>query len=142
MLRLLPYWSFLMVAPLLGIAGCSHAPALPKGYPATGTVAYEGGQPMKGGSIQFNSDADPLLRVVGQVDDNGAFRLRTIKDAEADGAPEGEYQVIVQPAPPAHAPGDVRAAQKGSVAPIPLEKTYKVEAKANTFKIVLPIGPP
>ena len=95
---------------------------------------------MQGGSIQFNSDADPLLRVVGQIDVNGVFELHTIKDAEARGAPVGEYQVIVTPPRPAHARSDAVAAQK-SERPITLERMYKVEAKENTFRIELP-GPP
>lgn len=141
MRRQFPSWSILILAPVLGTAGCSNAPALPKGYPAKGTVVYQGGQPMKGGAILFNNAGDPLLRVLGEIDENGAFKLRTIKDAEADGAPEGEYQVVVHLPRPVHAPGDVLAAHKGAD-PITLEETYKVEAKENTFKIVLPIGPP
>jgi len=139
MLRSFPSWSLLMLALLLGGAGCGSAPALPKGYPARGTVVYAGGQPMKGGSIQFECATDPLLHAVGEIDEKGAFSLRTVKDAVADGAPEGDYQVIVRPAPPAS--GDVLAAHKG-VRPITLEETYKVEAKDNTFKIVLPIAAP
>jgi hypothetical protein len=130
-----------MLALSLGAAGCSRGPALPKGYPATGTVVYQGGQPMKGGTIQFNNATDPLLRVVGQVDGNGAFRLRTIKDAEGDGAPEGEYEVVIHPLPPAHKPGDKVAAHKMPDR-ITLEETYNVEAKENTFKIVLPVASP
>src|SRR5271156_4407638 len=123
--RLNQHWWLLMLAVSLGAAGCGHGPALPKTYPAKGTVVYQGGQPMKGGSIQFNSDADPLLRVVGQIDVKGAFELHTIKDAQAHGAPEGEYQVIVTPPRPDHAPGDAVAAQK-SERPITLEQTYRV----------------
>ena len=78
--------------------------------------------------------------MVGQIDERGAFKLRTIKDAQEDGAPPGEYQVVVTPAPP-NAHGDALLAQKGA-APIVLEKSCVVEAKENTFKIELPVPPP
>lgn len=141
MCRLDERWFLGMLALLFGAAGCSPAPTLPKSFPARGTVVYKGGQPVKGGTIEFKSDADPLLRVVGQIDDHGAFRLTTIKDAQTDGAPEGEYTVIVTPPRPAHAPGDMAAAHR-PITPIALEQTYKVEAKENTFKIELPMPPP
>lgn len=126
--------ALIAIAP--GAVGCGHAPALPKGYPAEGTVAYQGGVPLKGGMIEFKSDADPLLRVVGQVDERGEFKLRTIKDAEADGAPPGEYQVVVTPE---RAGGRGLASQKGPTS-IVLEKKVTVEEKANRFRIELP-GP-
>ncbi|HZZ79213.1 MAG TPA: hypothetical protein VFE62_11880 [Gemmataceae bacterium] len=117
--------------------GCSNAPPLPKTFPVTGTVAYQDGKPLNGGSIQLKSASDPLLRVVGDIQSDGSFKLKTIKDAIADGAPEGEYQVIITLPRPGHDPNDPAAAQKRQE-PITLEKAYKIEAKPNTLKIELP----
>ena len=134
-------WHALVLAALLGAAGCS-GPGLPKTYSARGTVVYQGGQPMKGGTILFSSAGDPHLRVVAEVKDDGAFTLHTVKDnAQGAGAPAGEYQVTVQPPRPPHDPADLAAAKR----PIPavtLPDTYKIEPKENTLKIELPVPPP
>jgi hypothetical protein len=129
-------FGWLVGAAFLVTAGCNNTPALPKTFPVTGTVAYQGGQLMKGGSIQLKSAADPDLRVVGAIKDDGTFTLRTIKDsATGAGVPDGEYSVIVQP--PAIA--DTRGGVQGKGAePISLTEKIKVEAKANTLNIVVP----
>ena len=120
-----------------GVAGCKQS-TLPKTYSAKGAIIYPGGQPLEGGSVQFTSSSDPLLHVLAAVKNDGTFTLHTVKDEEqADGAPAGEYAVIVQPAPPPHDPKDVVAAQQ-TAPPISLPGTYKVEPKENTFKIELP----
>jgi hypothetical protein len=125
----------------LGAAGCGKS-TLPKTYPVAGSVVYQGGQPMKGGFIQFNSDADPLLRVMGDIKPDGTFALRTVKENEqAAGAPRGEYQVVVTPPRPAYAPGDVAAAQK-SVPPITLPRAYQIDRQETALKIELPEAPP
>ncbi len=125
---------------LVPAAGCG-GPALPRTYPVSGTVVYKNGQPMKGGSVQFETTADPLLRVVGDIGDDGTFRLRTLKDnARADGAPEGEYRVFVQPPLVNDPRGGLKVAHKG-VPAIVLPQTYRVEAKENTLKIELPAAP-
>lgn len=126
------------VALVIAVAGCSGGTPLPKMYPVTGRVETKAGKPMKGGSIQFNLASDPLLRVVGEIQDDGAFTLRTVKDnSTGPGAPEGEYQVVVTPALVMVAQGDLKIAHKG-VDAIPLAQTFKIEAKENTLKIVLP----
>jgi hypothetical protein len=127
--------------PVLVLAtffGCTPAPPpLPKTYPVSGTV-IQNGKPMKGGSIHFNSTTDPLLRVQGEIKDDGTFTLNTVKDnATGVGAPEGEYQVTVQPSLANESGGGVDFAHKG-VPPIRLPKTFKVEARENTFKIEAP----
>ena len=130
----------LLLCTLALVPACSNAPALPKGYPVTGTV-YQGGQPLKGGSVQLKSAGDPLLRVVGDIHADGSFKLKTIKDAIGDGAPEGEYQVVIMLPRPKFDPSDPASAQK-THEPIVLEKLCKIEAKANTLKIELPMPTP
>ena len=119
---------------LLFAAGCSSSAGLPKTYPANGTVVYKGGQPMKGGSVQFTSTQDPGLQVIGAIGDDGTFALTTIRDrARADGAPEGEYRVTVLP--------PLQGEHKG-LPPIMLPQTYKVGTTDNQFKIQLNVPPP
>jgi hypothetical protein len=129
-----------LLAPLLA-AGCNSS-GLPPTYPVTGTVVYKGGQPMKGGSIQLAPVQESPLRVLGEIAEDGTFSLATLKDnARASGAPEGEYRVFVQPPLRFDPRGGLQEAHRG-VPAIQLPKTFKVEAKGNTFKIELPEGPP
>jgi hypothetical protein len=119
----------------LVVAGCgSPGPTLPQTYPAGGSVVYKGGTPMRGGSIQLTTSADPLLRILGEIQPDGTFTLNTLKDkAKAAGAPEGEYQVIVLP--------PLQGEHRG-VPPINLPRPYKVEPRENRFKIELNVPPP
>jgi hypothetical protein len=117
--------------------GCNGPPPLPKTYPAGGTV-LKGKEPMKAGSIQFVNKDDPLLLIIGDIGTDGTFKLRTVKDTQtADGAPEGEYDVTVQPPAVEDSRGGIEGAHK-HVPPIPLGKKYKVEPRDNSFKIELP----
>jgi hypothetical protein len=127
---------------LLFAAGCAGGAALPKTYPAVGTVVYKGGQPMTGGTVQFNSDTDPLLRVVGTIEKDGQFKLATTRDdAKADGAPEGVYRVFVIPPAVSDARDKVPEGHKGAL-PIVLPDPYRIGPRENTIKIELPTGPP
>jgi hypothetical protein len=130
----------LVVASL--VAGCNAA-GLPKTYPVTGSVVYKGGQPLKGGMVQFTPVGDSPLRVVGPIQEDGRFTLATQKDnAKADGAPEGDYRVTVILPLQADPRGGLSDPHRG-VPPIVLPKTYKVEAKDdNELKIELPQPPP
>jgi hypothetical protein len=125
---------------LLGIS-CTSGSGLPTTYPAGGKVITKEGKPLNGGSIEFTTATDPLLRVIGTIGGDGTFTLTTIKDnARADGAPPGEYRVRVQPPPVNDPRGGVAAAHKG-VPPITLPTLYRLEAKANPdIKIALPAG--
>jgi hypothetical protein len=127
-------------------AGCASGPPLPKTYPASGKVVYKGGQPMTGGSIQFNSTnstSDQLLQVIGEIQVDGTFRLRTLKDnARADGAPQGDFQVVVLPPMVSEPPGGGAPRGHRAPQPIPLPKVLKVEARENSFAIELPAAPP
>jgi hypothetical protein len=124
-----------VIALILLAAGC-HA-SVPRTYPAKGSVRYRGGQPMKGGSVQFNSLTDPALRVVGRLRDDGTFTLETSRDGDKRaGAPAGEYEVTVFP--------PLSGEHKGA-APIVLPTLYRVEAEGkNEFAIELnePAPPP
>jgi hypothetical protein len=123
---------------LLFLAGCTNGVVLPKTYPATGSVVYKGGKPMAGGSIQLTSGDDPLLRVFGAIESDGRFTLSTVKDnARVDGAPAGQFQVIVTP-PLATDPRSGLNVPHQSVMPITLPKQVQIEPAENTLKIEVP----
>jgi hypothetical protein len=103
------------------LGGCKSS-KLPKTFPASGSVAWKGGQPLKGGSIQFRSETKPDLRVVGKIQDDGTFTLNTISDREkTGGAPEGQFEVSVIPplegehkgVPPISVPGKFKIVPGG-----------------------------
>ena len=70
-------------------AGCSSRVAT---YPVSGSVKFEDGRPVRVGFIEFR---DPKSGVTsrGKLNDAGAFQLGTFSDA--DGAPAGDYQIII-----------------------------------------------
>jgi hypothetical protein len=122
-----------LLAVALAAGGCRPS-GMPRTYPAGGKVVYAGGRPVKGGSIQLTSAADPSLRVVGTIGEDGRFTLSTVKDKDtAAGAPEGEYQVIVFPP----LTGDHKGAP-----PMPVSRPCKVEARDNDLQIELNAPPP
>lgn len=131
----------LVVLVLLPIAliGCSRS-ALPKTYPASGSVVYPDGKPIKGGgSIQLRSADDPALRISGEIRPNGSFVLGTVKDNEhAPGAPQGEFEVVVQPALAV----DPRGADLGAhrmAEPIILPNKQRIQPGENQMKIEVPM---
>jgi hypothetical protein len=133
---------FLLLTALLCALGCSSGgPPLPKTYPAAGIVVFKSGKPMTGGSLELTTTEDTLLRVVGTIDSDGHFTLSTRKDnSRADGAPAGEYRVMVQPPLVTDARGGIDAAHKG-VPAITLPAPLRLDAKENTnLRIELP-GP-
>ena len=91
---------------------------------------------MTGGSIVFLSTAEASAGVVAEIQADGSFNLRTIKDNEqAAGAPAGEYHVIIRP--PLLPGADLMDAHRG-MPEIKLQRTYRVEAKENTFRLEVP----
>lgn len=79
----------LFAVALLFTAGCQEGIAL---YPAEGLVQFENGKPVRNATIELISkDKGPGPR--GRVDREGKFQLSTFKPD--DGAPVGEYQVVV-----------------------------------------------
>lgn len=77
-------------------AGCDDG--RPPLYPVHGTVRFATGDPVRNAAIELVPDsASPSPR--GRIDSEGSFRLGTY--AADDGAPAGEYRVVVvQPVPP------------------------------------------
>jgi hypothetical protein len=78
------------------ILGCGKSGRLAT-YKTTGRVAYEGGAPLKGGSIMFEAIDHPVM-ARAMIGDDGSFELGTY--AVGDGAVAGKHRVAISPAIP------------------------------------------
>jgi hypothetical protein len=111
-------------------AGCGPRGSVPTTYKVTGSAMYAGGGPVTGGAVQFHHLTDTSFSVSGDVRDDGKFTLFTVKGSDrVSGAPEGEYQVTIQPP---------IGADHRPVPAISLPATYRVEPKDNHFALEVP----
>jgi hypothetical protein len=98
------------------LCGCSSRVAT---YPVAGTVKFDDGQPVRIGVVEFRCPQTGLS-ARAKLDDAGEFSLGTF--ATADGAPTGEYEIIIVQyfnAPPAghvHSHSDHNADDHGNPA--------------------------
>jgi hypothetical protein len=107
---------------LMGVAGCGSG--MPPTFPVKGRVVFKQGKPVTDGRIQFQSAADPQIKALGDIDNDGSFLLTTYVGAKkVQGAPEGSYNVVVE----LERPTEVVA----------LPSTYTVEPRENDFTIVI-----
>jgi hypothetical protein len=112
--------------------GCSSGgkrdETMPSTFPVSGTLTTEKGEAYKGGSVQFKSEKDPDLTVVGDVGEDGTFKLHTIKgSSKADGAPPGSYEVMINP--------PIGADQKMPFTSFTAPKKYEVQPKETKLEI-------
>ena len=91
--------------------GCADDGRLPT-YPVTGTVQFEDGSPLSGGSIICISDgkAGPTLSARGQISEDGTFVLGTYE--QEDGAIAGIHTVAIDPPLPANYDADAGPAPR------------------------------
>ncbi|GAA4435681.1 carboxypeptidase-like regulatory domain-containing protein [Bremerella cremea] len=75
---------------MLGLVGCSGSNGATE--QVTGTVTFEDGTPIKGGTIVFAS-LDENSSSIGYIKEDGTYELGTF--SETDGAPKGRYEVTV-----------------------------------------------
>ena len=80
--------AFLLVTAA-AVCGCSRRVAT---YPVSGTVRFEDHQPVRVGVIEFRCP-ETGVTARAKLDDTGTFQLGTF--ALADGAPAGNYRVVV-----------------------------------------------
>jgi len=73
------------------ILGCGDTTGLPKRYPVSGTVTYQG-KPVEKGSINFIATAADGRSAAGEIQ-NGEYSLTTAEPG--DGAIPGKYKVTV-----------------------------------------------
>jgi hypothetical protein len=76
-------------AALLAASGCGGKYTT---HPVSGRVTDADGAPVAGVMLIWESRA-PLISVVAQTDADGRYQLGTL--AEADGAPAGEYRIVL-----------------------------------------------
>lgn len=126
-LRTVRRFSFVLCGLLL--VGCSsNKDAMPKVYSVKGTVVTTKGEPYQGGSLQFRPDSKEDITVVGQIEKDGTFHLRTIKGSTgADGAPPGTYEVTIS-APQGQD-------QKTAFNPFVVPKKFQIEPKDTELEI-------
>lgn len=111
-----PCWTWLTTLLAVLLCGCSDG--RPPLYPVSGTVAFESGDPVRNASIEFVPDS-PAPSPRGRIDAQGRFSLGTYETN--DGAPAGEYRVVVvQALPPGaaakiHTLGEEHADHVGNI---------------------------
>lgn len=107
--------------------GCGGGPEMPRTYAVLGKVTYKGGEPVSGGSVLFQSEADTTVTTSGEIQPDGTFVLRTIKGkGRAEGAVAGPHRVIVA------LPSPDQSAES-----VYLPKPCTVEARDNHFNLVI-----
>lgn len=107
-----------MLATMFAIlmVGCSDG--RPTRYPVSGTVTFESGAPVRNASIEF-VPSQPAPSPRSRIDAEGRFSLGTYETT--DGAPVGDYRVVVvQALPPGAATkintlGEEHAGHAGNV---------------------------
>jgi hypothetical protein len=90
----------LSILLLGGVPGCSKSKAEgPKLYSVKGKIVFKNGEPLKGGTVQFQSLAGSSLTTMGEIKKDGSFALYTLVEnkTKSAGAPEGQHRVIVIP---------------------------------------------
>jgi hypothetical protein len=110
--------------------GCSSpSKELPKTYDVTGKVVFKNGQPLSGGTIQFQPTTDSGLTTTGRIQPDGGFSLNTlVGETKLPGAAAGKYRVTVIPPM-----GADQAAQ-----PISIPEAYTVKPQDdNHFQITI-----
>jgi hypothetical protein len=98
--RLIPWLAGLALAA----AGCAKGPPagapLAQPYPVSGTVAFPGNQPLRGGIVTFTPaeiKAGGKIRYegAGQVDAQGRYKVGL--NGDGAGVPAGDYKVTIKP---------------------------------------------
>ena len=107
---------------LIVCAGCGDG--RPPLFPVRGAVVFSSGEPVRQATIEFVPEA-PGPSPRGKTDANGQFKLGTYESM--DGAPAGEYRVVVVQVIPPRAVENVRklgeehAAHGGSIPVVSLK---------------------
>jgi len=124
-----PAWVLPMAVLLM--AGCG--PQIPPCYPIKGNVVWRGGKNFTAGSITFQSKTDQEIVAIGTIEKDGSFTVSTKMFGESkDGAPEGEYTVMVED-PSKNVAPDGQMQIKPMVV---TTSSFKVEPKEmNEFKV-------
>jgi hypothetical protein len=126
---------------LAGACGCARRDL----YPVRGKVVFDRGgpiDPLVGGLVVFEPlDPKRTVGARGEIQPDGIFRLGTFR--EGDGAPPGDYRVLViPPTPPSQAketPAPVVIHPRfHNLAETPLKQTVRPEANEFTLTVAKP----
>ena len=122
---------FVMCGVLAGCSG-SDTPDLDT-YQVTGKISYRSGEPVSGGTIEFQSLSDQTLNMSSAIESDGSFALMTIyENQNLSGAIAGPCQVMLTlPMPNTPIP-----------ALIVLPQPYQVDPTTNHFEISLDFDAP
>jgi hypothetical protein len=83
------------LAAFMLLVGCNSGPNT---YSVKGKVVVKGtNKSLAGGTVMFQSVANPELQASGGIEDDGTFEL--FSNQGKAGIPEGEYRIMVQPPP-------------------------------------------
>jgi hypothetical protein len=112
-----------IAAVFAAIVGCGDGGIAT--YPVAGTVMIDN-KPADGAMVIFvptaTSTEAERKRPFGIADGEGRFRLTTL--VQEDGAPAGEYKVLVQWPAPSGKPDDQRSGRRGALGPDRLRGKY------------------
>lgn len=116
----------LVIGSLVALVGCGAKPPpanLPTVYKVQGKVLDAAGQPVSGGTLQFESLAAQNMVAIGEVQPDGTFEIRTMVDGhKLSGAVAGQQRVTYIPAS-TQAPG--------GTGPVVLKQTLEVKPQDN-----------
>jgi hypothetical protein len=107
-----------IVALLPILSACNSHPAT---VPVTGTVKFEDGTPLAGGTVEFRNVTTDIAKQInarGEIGPDGKYQLTSFEPN--DGAIAGEHQVCVFP-PAQETPGSLDSEPP----PSPLERKYQ-----------------
>jgi hypothetical protein len=114
-------WPLAGLLVLVGcfLSGCGSSTTRPTTYPVQGKIAYKFGTAFPGGQIQFRANPDNGLTSVGQIAEDGSYKLETLaNNTNFPGAPEGTYNVTIMP---------LMGPDQSGGRPITLPGTFKVK---------------
>src|SRR5262249_33645207 len=97
-LRMIRQRLLLGLAVALAVVGCQRAPSMPGVVPVKGKVLLPGGEPLRGGRLNFlpkNPSGLGGIEPFADIGQDGTFTVTTYQ--ENDGAIPGEYVVTISP---------------------------------------------
>jgi hypothetical protein len=121
------------------LAGCGKSvKPMPATYPVHGKVIHKDGKPVTAGMVQFQPEADTSVTTTGTIQNDGTYRLTTIRDrVRAEGAVAGPNRVIVSPGAAADVTMSPNRNMKMAGRPVPTiyPTPYAVEPRDNEFNL-------
>ena len=91
-------WVVMSLACLAAMVGCSSGPEVPELHPVTGKATRDG-NPLTGAIVFFESQDDPNVSAMGEVQADGTFELRTAVVGLGEhlpGAMAGRHRISVR----------------------------------------------